>query len=168
MSNLSIILTGVTVILVIAAYFVYTQIILPKKALWRFFVEYRSFNKSFYQYLRFISKRNIEVVPLRMEIPKSKNRIIYGGFIILHGRKETFIKHMVFMLNGEEAVILFKQTIGEIEQRIFMMNSHTTIIYDIPIENEETIESLICLGYKKLRTFVSTYKVRMVKSKIMN
>lgn len=161
-------IAGIIVILAILSYFVYTKCILPKKALWRFFAEYRSYADSFFHYLRLTSKRNVEVMPLRMNFPNSEKRYIYGGFIILHGREETFIKHMVFILEGDDSLSLFKIVVGKIESLAFMRNPHTMIVYDVPVENEETIEALCSLGYKKLRTFLSTHRVRMVKSKIMN
>ena len=161
-------IAGIIIILAIAFYFIYCKVILPKKALWRFFAEYRSYADSFYRYLCLTSKRNVEVMPLRMNFPNSEKRFIYGGFIILHGSKETFIKHMVFILEGDDSLSLFKIVVGKIESLAFMRNPHTMIVYDVPIENEETIGALDSLGYKKLRVFLSTHRTRMVKSKIMN
>lgn len=139
------------------------------RALWRFFKEYRVFNDSFLCYLWMICKRNIEVIPLRQQLPDSKMRVIYGGFIIKHGKKETFIKHMVFLLGSHnDNYNLFKQVVGKIESSIFMKNPHTIITYDVKIEDEHTVNALLDLGYKKLRVYYSNYKFRLVKSKIMS
>lgn len=133
------------------------------RTLWRFLKEFKSFNKSFWKYLMLITNPNIETILLKLS-----NNIVYGGFIIEHKKRNTYVRNLAFVpLDGD--LNKFKQIIGRIESQIFMRNSQTVIHYSLHAKtNEEVIDALKSLGYKHLRTNYSTFKIELVKSKIMN
>lgn len=147
----------------------YIKSILPKKAVWTFLKEYKVYTKSFFRFVLFTHKRGIEIIVNRMSIPLSEMKIIYGAFIIKHGTKETHVQRGAIALGDAKLNLnLLKTVIGKIENVIFMTHPLTTIYYDVAIENTELSDILISLGYNKSRTYLSNYKVRFAKSKIMN
>jgi hypothetical protein len=139
------------------------------KTEWLFFKEYKSYQKSFFQYLKFVLRKHVE--PRLFPIIIDENKIIYGGFIILHSKTHTYIKHMVFLnLFGSESAYFsqFSQILGIVEDSIYLRNKDTVIHVEVPIENTKTISTLVILGYRHTRTWRTTQKAELVKSKIMN
>jgi hypothetical protein len=166
---LTLLISLIAVCIILITRYYYTTWLIPRKTEWYFFKEYKSYQKNFYKYLRYVSRRHIE--PKLFPTIIGNNKIIHGGFIVLHSKTHTYIKHMVFLnIFGSESAHFtqFSQIMGIVEDSIYLKNSDTVIHIEVPIENIETIRTLISLGYRHTRTWKHTQKAELVKSKIMN
>ncbi|MGV8171726.1 MAG: hypothetical protein ACP5OA_03480 [Candidatus Woesearchaeota archaeon] len=142
-----------------------------KEVEWTFFKEYRSYNKSLWDYVMYVSRSDVESFIFSSELNNGK-KIIYGGFIVMYSSTHSKINNMVFLnifRTSGEFMSTLKTVLGKVEDNIYLRHPDTVIHVLVPIESKETIEALTALGYIISRTYyLSDQKVELVKSKIMN